>query len=184
LGPVSTNSGGLVMAGERNVLLGVLAIILGLLVIAFPLISIFTASVLAGLGILFLGIWLFVKSFETWNTSKGVGAVQLIMGILAIIVGIGLFGNILVFSFLVSFWLYFAGFFLVISGLFSVLGASTANKGAGGVGIILGILYIILAFYAFNPLYLAILIGIWLIIDGVALFFVSPSDLMAPNVKE
>jgi len=41
------------MAEGRNMLLGVLAIILGILVIAFPLISIFTASVLAGLGIYF-----------------------------------------------------------------------------------------------------------------------------------
>ena len=171
------------MAEERSMLLGILAIILGILVIAFPLISIFTASVLAGLGILFLGIWLFVKSFETWSTSKGIGAVQLIIGILAIIVGIGLFGNILAFSFLVAFWLYLAGFFLLISGLFSIFGASTANKGAGGVGIILGILYIILAFYAFNPFYLALLIGIWLIIDGIALFFISPTELVTPKTE-
>lgn len=171
------------MAEERNMLLGILAIILGLLVIAFPLISVFTASVLAGLGILFLGIWLFVKSFETWVTSKGMGIAQLILGMLAIIVGIGLFGNILVFSFLVSFWLYLAGFFLIISGILSLSGG-TARKGAGGLGVVLGILYIILAFYAWNPFYLALLIGIWLIIDGIALFFVSPSDLMSPNVKE
>lgn len=184
MGPVYRNLGGMVMANERNMLLGVLAIILGILVIAFPLISIFTASVLAGLGIMFLGIWLFVKSFETWSMNKGMGAVQLILGILAIIVGIGLFGSILVFSFLVSFWLYFAGFFLIISGIFSLTGAATANKGAGGIGIILGILYIILAFYAINPFYLAILIGIWLIIDGIALFFVSPEQLMGGEVKE
>ncbi len=166
------------MAGERNMLLGILAIILGILVIAFPLISIFTASVLAGLGILFLGIWLFVKSFDSWTINKGISIMQLILGILAIIVGIGLFGHILIFSALVSFWLYLAGFFLLISGVFSIFGASTANKGAGGLGIILGILYIILAFYAFNPFYLAIIIGIWLIIDGIALFFVKPSDII------
>ena len=165
------------MVEERNMMLGVLAIILGILVIAFPLISIFTASVLAGLGILFLGIWLFVKSFDSWTTSKGISIAQLILGILAIIVGIGLFGHILLFSALVSFWLYLAGFFLLISGIFSLFGASTANKGAGGLGIILGILYIILAFYAFNPFYLALLIGLWLIIDGIALFFVNPSEL-------
>ena len=38
-----------IMAAGKNVLLGILAIILGLMVIAFPLISIFTVSVLAGL---------------------------------------------------------------------------------------------------------------------------------------
>ena len=51
------------MAAGRNVFLGILAIILGLLVIAFPLISVFTASVLAGLGVLFLGIWFLVQTF-------------------------------------------------------------------------------------------------------------------------
>lgn len=171
------------MADDRNVLLGILAIILGILVIAFPLISIFAASVLAGLGILFLGIWLFVKSFNDWSISKIVSISELILGILAVIVGIGLFGSILLFTALVSFWLYFAGFFLLISGIFSLFGASTANKGSGGVGIVLGILYIILAVYAFNPIYLAFLIGIWLIIDGVAMFFIKPSDLM-PNIEK
>ena len=58
------------MAEGKNVLLGIFAIILGLLVMAFPLISVFTASVLAGFTIMILGIWLFVQSFETWGTSK------------------------------------------------------------------------------------------------------------------
>lgn len=116
------------MAGERNMLLGILAIILGILVIAFPLISIFTASVLAGLGILFLGIWLFVKSFDSWTINKGISIMQLILGILAIIVGIGLFGHILIFSALVSFWLYLAGFFLLISGVFSIFVQAPPTK--------------------------------------------------------
>ena len=45
------------MAKEGNIFLGILAIILGLTVIIFPLFSIFTASMIAGIGILFLGIW-------------------------------------------------------------------------------------------------------------------------------
>ncbi len=163
------------MAEGRNMLLGILAIILGIMVIAFPLISIFAVSVLAGIGIMFLGIWLLVQSFELWSTSKGTSIAQLILGILAIIVGIGLFGNILALGFLVSFWFYIAGFFLIISGIFGLFGGNTATKGAGGLGIILGILYIILAFYAWNPFYLAFLIGLWLIITGITQFFV-PSE--------
>ena len=60
----------------------------------------------------------------------------------------------------------------------SLFSKETVGKGVGGLGIVLGILYMILASYAWNPYYLAMLIGIWLIIDGIALFFVSPSDLM------
>ena len=109
----------------------------------------------------------------------------MILGLLAIIVGIGLFGHILAFSFLASFWLFFAGFFLIISGMSSLATREGAGgKGIGGIGIILGILYIILAMYAWNPFYLALIIGIWLIIDGIALFFVGPSNLVGSTMPE
>ena len=170
------------MAEGNNVLLGILAIILGILVMAFPLFSVFTASVLAGFAIVFLGIWLLVQSFGIWGTSKGASIVYLILGLIAIVGGIGLFGSILAFSFLASFWLYFAGFFLIISGIMSFFTKEgTTGKGVGGLGVILGILYVILGAYAWNPIYLAYLIGIWLIIDGIALFFVSPSDIVKSN---
>ena len=167
------------MAKEGNVLLGILAIILGILVIIFPLFSVFTVSLIAGIGVLFIGMWLLIQSFGVWEESKGASIAYMILGILAIIVGIGLFGNILAFSFLVSLALYIAGFFMVISGILSLFAkAGTAGKGSGVLGIILGILYMILAAYAWNPLYLAFLIGIWLIIDGIALFFVNPTEMI------
>ncbi len=173
------------MAEGGNALLGILAIILGLLVIAFPLFSVFTASVLAGFAIIFLGIWLLSQSFGTWSKSKAGSIAFLLLGIIAIIGGIGLFGSVLAFSFLASFWLYFAGFFLIISGIMSFFTKEgTTGKGVGGVGVILGILYIILGMYAWNPYYLALLIGIWLIIDGIALFFVSPAELMKTEKPE
>jgi membrane protein HdeD len=162
------------MAASRNVLLGILAIILGLLVIAFPLISVFTASVLAGLGVLFLGVWFLVQTFAVWEDSKAASISYLILGLIAIVAGIGLVGSILAFSFLASFILYIAGFFLLISGILTLFsGEGTAPKGVGGVGIILGILYIILGAYAWNPYYLAMLIGLWLIISGIFQFFAS-----------
>lgn len=167
------------MAKEGNILLGVLAIILGLLVIVFPLFSVFTVSLIAGIGVLFLGIWLLIQSFGVWEANKGVSIAYLILGILAIIVGIGLFGSVLAFSFLVSLALYIAGFFLILSGILSLFSKEgTAGKGSGVLGIILGIIYMILAAYALNPYYLALLIGIWLIIDGIALFFVNPAEMV------
>jgi len=156
------------MASERNVLVGILAIILGLMVIAFPLISVFTFSVLAGLGILILGIWFLVQCFHVWESSKGVSIAYLILGIIAIIAGIGLVGNILALSFLASFILYLAGFFLLISGILTLFtGEGGSAKGVGAFGIVLGILYIILGLYAWDPFYLALLIGLWLIISGI-----------------
>ena len=170
------------MAKEGNVLLGILAIILGLLVMIFPLFSVFTVSLIAGIGVLFLGIWLLIQSFGVWEANKGISIAYLILGVLAIIVGIGLFGNVLAFSFLVSLALYIAGFFLILSGILSLFSKEgTMGKGSGVLGIILGIMYLILSAYAWNPYYLALLIGIWLIIDGIALFFVNPAELVNPE---
>lgn len=167
------------MAEGKNVLLGILAIILGILVMAFPLFSVFTASVLAGFVIVILGVYLLAQSFGTWGTSKAASIAFLLLGIIAIICGFGLFGRILAFSALASFWLYFTGFFLMISGVMSLFAKDdTVGKGVGGLGIIMGILYIILGSYAWNPYYLALLIGIWLIIDGITIMFVGPSALM------
>jgi uncharacterized membrane protein HdeD (DUF308 family) len=167
------------MVKERNMLVGILAIILGLLVIAFPLISIFTLSVLVGIGILFLGIWFLVQTFRVWEVSKAASIAYLILGILAIVSGIGLVGNILALSFLASFVIYLAGFFLLISGILTLFtGTGSAGKGIGGMGILLGILYIIIGMFAWDPFYLALLIGIWLIFDGIALFFVNPTEMV------
>jgi uncharacterized membrane protein HdeD (DUF308 family) len=167
------------MADEKNMLIGILAIILGILVIAFPLISVFTLSVLVGIGILFLGIWFLVQTFRVWESSKAASIAYLILGIIAIVAGIGMVGNILALSFLASFIIYLAGFFMLISGILTLFtGEGGAGKGIGGLGILLGILYIIIGMFAWDPFYLALLIGIWLIFDGIALFFVKPSEMV------
>ena len=171
---MNENRGLIEVAEGKNVLLGIFAIFLGLIIMAFPLISVFTISVLAGFTLMILGIWLFVQSFETWDASKAMSIAYLILGLLAIIVGIGLFGRIVAFSIFAGFWLYIVGLFMVITGIMSMFSDdSIASKGAGGLGIIIGILYIILGMYAWNPYYLAMLIGIWLIIEGIMQFFKS-----------
>lgn len=172
------------MAAGKNVLLGILAIILGLMVIAFPLISVFTFSVLAGMGVLILGIWFLVQAFSVWESSKGVSIAYLILGIIAIIAGIGLVGNILALSFLASFILYLAGFFLFISGVITLFtGEGGSAKGVGVLGILIGIIYLILGLYAWDPFYLALLIGIWLIISGVFEIFKPQEEINTDSAE-
>lgn len=172
------------MAAGKNVLLGILAIILGLIVIAFPLISVFTFSVLAGMGVLILGIWFLVQAFSVWENSKGVSIAYLILGIIAIIAGIGLVGNILALSFLASFILYLAGFFLFISGVITLFtGEGGSAKGVGVLGILIGIIYLILGLYAWDPFYLALLIGIWLIISGIFEIFKPQEEVKADTTE-
>ncbi len=163
------------MAEGRNVLLGILAILLGLIVIAFPLISVLVLSSIVGIGLIFIGVWLLAQSFEIWSSNKGLSIVALILGILGIIVGIGLFGKILAFSILVGLIIYIGGLFLIISGIISLVsGQGSAGRWGGIIGIILGILYIIIGVYALNPFYLAFIIGLWLIITGLFMI-ISPA---------
>lgn len=165
------------MAEERNVLLGVLAILLGLVVIAFPLISVFVLSSIVGIGLIFVGVWLLAQSFHVWSTNKGLSILALILGVLGIFVGIGLFGKILAFSILVGLIIYIGGLFLIISGIISLIsGQGNAGRWGGVLGIIMGILYIFVGLYAFNPLYLALLIGLWLILTGIFYIFTPAAE--------
>ncbi len=166
-------------------LMGIIAIILGIVVIAFPSISIFTFSVLAGIGILILGIWFLLKTFRVWEDSKAASIAYLILGLIAIVAGIGMMGNIYAFSFLASFIIYLAGFLLLFSGILTISTGERVGKGIGSMGVILGILTLIVGIFALNPYYLAIIIGIWLIFDGIGLFFVkSPEEVISELEEE
>ncbi len=163
------------MAGS-NVLTGILAIILGLFIFAFPFFSVFTLSVLTGFGIILIGIWLLAMAYETWASSKGTSIAALILGIIGIIVGIGLFGSILAFSILAGMVIYIGGLFLIIAGIVALISGKGAGRWSGILGIILGILYLVIGLYALNPLYLAYLIGLFLILSGIFQIFLPGGE--------
>lgn len=164
------------MTGEKNVLIGILAIILGLIVIVFPLVSVLTLSVLTGLGIIFLGIWFIIQGYHIWGKNLAAGVADLILGIIAIFFGIVFLGNVPAFEFLTFLGLYIVAFFLIIAGLMALFsGKDFKAKGIGILGIIFGILYLIMVMYVSNPLFLAVIIGAFLILAGVMEIFVVPA---------
>jgi hypothetical protein len=163
---------------ERNVYLGILAIILGFIVIIFPLISVFTLSLLVGIGIIFLGIWLLIQGYNVWSKNLAAGIADLILAIFAIFFGIGITGNITALSFLTFLALYIIGFFLILTGLTALLSnKGIKTKGIGVLGVILGLLYLIIAIYLRNPLFLAIILGAFLIIAGLMEIFLTTPEL-------
>ncbi|HHY00984.1 MAG TPA: DUF308 domain-containing protein [Methanothermobacter sp.] len=157
----------------KNPVLALLAIILGLLVMAFPLAGLVAAGVLTGFVVLMIAIWLLIVGASQMDISKTAGILNVILGIIVLIVGIGLIFSPALFAFLTAFLLYIVGIFMIAAGIISLLSRSAYKNAiwAGILGIVLGLLYIILGTLAFDPVYLGILIGVWLIINGVLALF-------------
>jgi uncharacterized membrane protein HdeD (DUF308 family) len=166
------------MNDERNVYIGILAIILGFIVIAFPLVSVFTFSILVGIGIIFLGIWLVIQAYNVWSKNLAAGIADLILAFFAVLFGIVFTGNITALSFLTFLALYIVGFFLILTGITALLSTKgTKAKVIGALGVILGLLYLIMAIYLRNPLFLAVILGAFLIIAGFMEIFLTTPEL-------
>lgn len=154
----------------KNVVLGILGILLGVIVIVFPLISVFTVNAIAGIGTIFIGIWILLKSLK--NDSIAAGVAGLIVAVFAIMMGIVFIGDIKAFEFFSFIALYIVGFFVALAGLESLIsGKGLKGKGVGALGILIGILLVVLGSFAANPLVLAALIGAFLIIAGLIEIF-------------
>ena len=165
------------MAEGKNILIGILAIILGLIVIVFPLISVLTFSVLTGLGIIVLGIWFFAQGYHVWGKNLAAGIADILLGIFAILMGIMLLGNVAAFEFLTFMGLYIVALFLIIAGLMALFsGKDLKARGIGVLGVIFGILYFIIGVYVANPLFLAAIIGGFLLIAGIMEIFIVPTE--------
>ena len=147
---------------------GVLAILFGLILLIFPEFGLWTLASVLGFILILIGLGLLLFGAFTYHASKAAGAAFLVLGLLGLIMGIGLFGNVGAFAMLTGLGLYISGFLLIIAGLVHVLKPHTRfSREVGLIGIIMGVVYLILGSFAVDPRGLSILMGIWLIIAGV-----------------
>lgn len=148
----------------------IVLIILGLIVMAFPLLGVIPAAVLTGFVVLIFGLGLLLSGISEMDTSMGVGLIELILGIIALVLGIGIIVNPALFAFIAGLIVFIVGLFLLIAGIMIVF-TSDNNDWNGYVAIIIGILYMIVGNFVSNPIYLGILIGLWLLIMGIMMLF-------------
>ena len=147
---------------EPNKIAGILSILLGLIFIIFPVFSTATLSIFIGLSLVFFGIALMLSGFS---------AVNIIIGILAIIVGMVFIFNITALSFIFGLQFYIIGIILILGGIIGLISDSKISKIASVLIIILGIISFALGGFSIDqPLFAAILIGVDLIIEGVRLY--------------
>ena len=137
---------------ESNKGMGLLSIILGLIFIIFPMFSESLVSIIIGMSLLFFGISAVYTGLDMNKYANSMYAVPLIViGIIVIILGFLFIFYIDALSFLVAFYL-FTSILIFIMGIISIA---------------LG------AFAWAQPMYIAIIIGLILIIEGVALLFLD-----------
>ena len=154
---------------HKQTTISIIAIILGIITIAFPMLGVIAASDILGLSVLLLSIFLLTNGVSEveYNTTRGL--LNTILGIVMLIISLGLIFNPSIFAFLTALTIYLAGIFLIIIGLIVIVGNRDNKYGfwMGILGIVLGVIYIIIGTYINNPIILGSLIGIWLVVTGV-----------------
>ena len=154
---------------HKQTSISIIAIILGIITIAFPMLGVIAAADILGLSVLLLAIFLLTNGVSEveYNTTRGL--LNTILGIVMLIISLGLIFNPSIFAFLTALTIYLAGIFLIIIGLIIIVGNRDNKYGfwIGIFGIVLGVIYIIIGTYIRNPIILGSLIGIWLVVTGV-----------------
>lgn len=148
-------------------------IILGLIVLAFPLLGLLPFSIITGFIVLILGIGLLIGGIMEMGESAALGILEIILGIIALVLGIGFIVNPGLFSWVAGFIVWIAGLFLIIAGIVGILSKTGGSRWNGVIALIIGIIYIIVGTLIANPVILGILIGLWLLISGILTFFVK-----------
>ena len=152
---------------------GIAALIFGILVITLLFIHLYTLNQIVGIGISFIGVWLLLLSIDTYNYSKKESIVYIILAIISITIGLGLYTHLTSYWLYESRWIYLTGIMISLTGFIALLGPSNVEKIAGIIGIVLGILFMLIYFYTANLYVLVIITGIWLVVIGVIQFVIT-----------
>jgi len=110
--------------------IALILIILGLIVIAFPILGLVPFAVISGFLVLMLGIGLILAGISEMGEIKGatLGISVLILGIIALILGIVFIFNPTLFAWVIGFIIWVIGLFLIITGIIRVLSKSGDNR--------------------------------------------------------
>lgn len=154
--------------------LGIIFIILGLLFIVYPFYSATAVSWIAGICLILFGFASIISGFSIWSMMAHVSVINIILGILAMLLGFLFIYKIDALSFLLAYQFFLIAFVMILFGIFGIFsGPDALSKIASALIFILGLITVILAFYSIaQPLYAAIFVGICLVLEGIV-FFVS-----------
>lgn len=153
----------------KSKFISLLAILLGLMIIIFPIMGVVGVADLIGLSLLLISIYLLVVGVAIIDYNKRGAILDLILGMILLFLSICLIFNFAVLGALAQITLYLSGIVLIIVGVVSLINNRQSRYGfyIGIAGVILGLLYIVIGTYVADPIILGTLIGLWLVISGV-----------------
>jgi membrane protein HdeD len=152
----------------KNMIVGIIAIIVAVIMIASPVVGLATLGLISGLLILGMGVWLSILGFNE-RTSNDLWLFPLLVGLVGVIMGLTFLFNA---SWIVNlgFWAYIiTGALLLVNGFIALfVGEKQTYKTYAGIfGLVFGCLFVIVGYYNINPNILGVVIGIGLLIFGI-----------------
>ena len=154
--------------------LGILFIILGIIFAVYPMYSAEAVSWIAGICLICFGFASIIDGFSVWSMMAHVSLLNILIGICAMLFGLLFIYRIDALSFIVAYLFYLVGFLLIFFGIVGIIfGLGSIGRLTSVLVLILGIVSVYLASASLaQPLYVAIIVGICLIMEGI-LFLTS-----------
>jgi membrane protein HdeD len=155
---------------KKNTLAGILSIILGIILIISPVVGVLAVGLISGVVLLGAGAWLLVTGLSERKYDKSFWIIFTGLGVVSLLAGIIFLLNL---SSIASFgiWTYIiTGIILILAGVMALFVGASGNKykkWAGIIGVLIGIIYLIVGYYAVDPLILGIIIGVGFLIYGI-----------------
>lgn len=148
---------------------GIITIVVGIIILAFPYLSQTFLSFIFGLIFIILGIYYFIRGCGEWSSYATHSLTKIFLSILSVILGICLIGNIQLFDAIFGLIFWIVGLIMVIFAILNIYYREYGPLRATAIiMLILGIITIILGCLSWlNPFYVALILAISLILDGL-----------------
>jgi uncharacterized membrane protein HdeD (DUF308 family) len=149
---------------------GVLTLVAGVAVLAWPGETLLVLAVLFGIQLIVSGIFRFVAALASADLTGGTRVLLALLGVLSIIIGLWAVRHVLITLLALT---VFLGIFWVINGVIDIFTAiSHREMPDRGWAAVTGVLsaiagIIVLAFPGLSLLGLAVILGIWLLVFGI-----------------
>lgn len=150
----------------------ILMILVGIIILLFPLMSTATLGFLTGAIVLIISLGLLIGGLLQFSTNKISSIITIILGIICLYYSYNLMFIPATVSALIGIILYIIGFVMIAFGIMNIIVSPLrVFKIFGIVTILFGIIVVILGGYLHNPEYLGYIIGLWFICSGLMSLF-------------